>query len=1816
MLATISPLDTLRRAKALAEKADAGALFLTLRDLSLADPRYLHFRFLLAFIADHEIFGIASSWSHEDPNAAELGRLGEILWANTELFDRLRPAGTDQLVTSVLRGSLESHYLAAMAASRRALPDDGTAAWLQRLRLLILLRSIEAANAGIRREAHLLGACTQVRQICETTNSPKRAWLAEIVHEEEPFRGFVDETRYRCRQALSEPRADAAKRNFLNDLLALLDRDWRELPVEGAPLGGEIRVALKPVRVPAPDPFPLPLDDVPAEHAAIHAVTGEDEATSFTPVKADDALSTPAQRRQATGVVLQTLEETQYLRHSWHRLASNEEAALLSRIRELLSTGETAADKVGAALIYIAVLTSSSATSVVHLPIGADPGEDWTLDLRTGRLQRKPPRFAGRWRATPEGGSSALPWVQRLSKAWSFQLAEPMLAPLRGHGKRHTTLAGIWQAAAPGRSLDSWFAADFGKDQLARLTSPVLSTVMAQHVFESTHDHVLARLASSNTRTGLPAACAYSAYRAPELHQALHQVLASDLAQIVAPAEEDDTNAAGSELDLDIRRLRREIERVQRAVTAAAADPGRWVEHHNLLCSLCVLALLASTGARPVTSPFESRRWFDLEHKRVYVEDKRSGPTQGARLCVLADRARDLLVECYLPHLQRLRDAMAQAAPDAAVELNKLVSGADDCRLPLFFFLREQRTFDWSEVTESQLGWRCGIDWPLPWNLFRHLQATQLRRWGLDPEIRDALLAHGDRGAESHGDFSWRTPADDLETARPLVNRLVEELGFALPRAGSGPALSGHKFPSVKFSASRIFGRLARAEQRQRTHEAARASARADIRRELNDRPPDSLSADDWDAIARVMLIRDSGLPHSMASIRYEELEAFMAAQWHEQGVRPKLRRRYVPIAEGSSPFTEDSIGTEARLDVLRSEFDELAAKLQARRPLPVLAGCLAAIDLVLFSGAANFQALCALVCNQPSIRVVRFEDSFWFEWSYRGPWQDGRPVYRVPATARAAAWAVESRSNAKQLQSMPATPSALSDFGRAGTHDTSKQPRENFGQTLKRLCQLAAQTNALTLPGAVASFLNGRRQAPALPHADWVRAVRQAAPVLALASRENIDDAYEPAAFFAQHHRAVRRTAAGSELEKCRVLFGAVQDALKPSDMSNSARAVVVGRAAMASGFAVGDAPFVLAHYVWHLLTRKKQAGQGTLRASTVLRYWYSLSTGFLDAAAHANLSVIDDEEITELYAAIVDMAASSASGRSSVDASDARSRTLDQLHEFHEFARKTYGTEDPDWSEISPAEVAGIGRPGMVLREEYECALAVLLEGSKLDALDDERLAGAFVLIACARFGLRLGEAVGLHRSDWLDTAEAVVVLVRSNATRGLKTHRSKRQVPLVEPLNPMERAVIDEVMNRWLHRHGKNSNNPLLSDPGADTFEARKGSIGAMLLPLIKSVTLNDVSTIHHLRHSYANRVVALLTGHPAYRRLGGTDEQSLHARKLLLARSLADRRTLWAVARLLGHASPATTITSYLHCFDWLVPKPAHRAGPAYLLDPPAVIDLDKLPRDDAYVRREIPLVEDDSPSEPLLLRLMRYLRLRTVPISMEKAVRSARLSHVQAIGCDRAVDAAAMRWVESQGDPSERTSSLTQNIPLERWNALVDLVAAARSSTPGQHEILPKPQEWLPTVGRRRQIVLFEKEHFGWMRAFLQELDLGPDDCDLVYTEGLNEKVMRYLEDADLQDYRMTRRQRGGHFELDIAIFGELNHVAPDRVVVVPSGNAAATIKTTYELLTLWVVWICALYVSDPDAALAAHEPMNAALRPQAERPTRRRLPNH
>ncbi|HEY5580606.1 MAG TPA: hypothetical protein VIK56_05500, partial [Rhodoferax sp.] len=921
--------DPVSQLRSLAQTASAGALLQRLERLcnSSPDPKFIGS--IVPFIASEECAGILSEWSLDIRHATELDRLARACWIKPALMNALQPFGAAQLVKVRFHQKLDEQYLAAMAAARRTLPADETAAWIQRLRIYVLIRSLDALEASIPREQHLSSVCRTLRTVCESTGHPQHAWIKRLVGSARGYFEFQAETTIKCREALSKNDAPGGQ-TFYQALLAILEsRPWIALPSKGiAPLTEPLEPYIYGQNANTWLDLLPSLNDQPSGTEFSFTDIGGGSLIGFATQKTNKEDSHAKRQDAGNGLRLESLERSLFLRHSWHQLTAIEEASLLQRVEMLLKEASLE-DRFGAAVTLIAVLTSQTMHDVSKLSLTSKPTSNWHLDLQGGRLVRESPRFARRWRAQAMA-SEIQDWVHPLAQNWIYKLEPLVCKPIRAAQTTvpdAQTLGELWSRISSVRTLATWFNTRFTAcPGLARLTSPGVANAVAIQVFESTADHALAKLVASDQRSALPAACAYGAYRSPDVRSALGNYVAPGLATLIAPIVQVDLNCAGSELDLRLPILSSAITDLVKRVNGAA-KASSWVDHHNLLTALTVLALLASTGSRPVNSPFQSLAWINFEQKLLYVEDKISGPTQGSRICVLSDYAHDLLTTHYLPHLRRLAQSLRLVAPTFATELDKVLAADPEASLPLFLFVRAEPEFDWREVSESQLDVVCSFGWPLPWNLFRHLNATQLRHWGLHPEIRDALLGHADRDGESHGDFSLRVPADDMETARPLINKLQTDLGFIPLAPNVGPQISSNLTISNSLNQpDRRFGRQARAERRELTHSAARKLATQEIEIALDDRTVDLLSSDQLDIIARQMLHRADGMPHIMGSVRYEVFEELLATQWQKQGKHAQLRRRYVLTPPGRQLFTEDVVHAQERLDQFSAAFESFVA--------------------------------------------------------------------------------------------------------------------------------------------------------------------------------------------------------------------------------------------------------------------------------------------------------------------------------------------------------------------------------------------------------------------------------------------------------------------------------------------------------------------------------------------------------------------------------------------------------------------------------------------------------------------------------------------------------------------------------------------------------------------------------------------------------------------------------------------------------------------------------------------------------------------------
>jgi len=1745
---------------------------------------------ILRFLSQREAIETFEDWADESTLAPGMAALGRTLWSKAELQRAMIPYSDASTTKRIFGKEIKVQYPAALCATRRPLCEPDLAAWLHKLRCYLLLRSLDAESAGVAREHRLYRVSLTVRQAIDSVGDPALEWLAGLSHQALGLADFEVVTLRLVEAAIQDPKApeSAVRASFLKALKSLLqDEPWVPMEVVGwSPDTSATnfgRDAPQPSGHGSLSPNP-PRQSPPKQRQRI----GKRKTLTRA-------------RLEGESLRLQSAQASLHFAPDWDTCTQEEVAGLLRCLNGLLLSS-CVQDHFGAACCLIAVVTSQSAHGVRSVPFQACSDHAWHINAAKGVMRRRAPRRQKRWRATPTVIQQG--WAVPLENEWAYALSAPLRAALQSGLKCHEggrTLGEVWHALSPNLTLEAWINARLAEQvETQRLRSPALANILPAAILRTSGDAQVARLLSSDNRSALPAATAYFSVTGQQVHCALAGLDLSAWVSLVTPNPHDARNAAGSELDLLTPNLHRFIaDLLDRA--QAACDRADWVEGHNLLACVTTLVLLASTGARPVRAPFETLRWFCFQHKLVYLLDKVSGPTRGARLGVLSDWANDFLTQVYLPHLERLADALAVKCPDFSRELRALTCPTGQSKLPLLFVVRCVPEIDWMEMSEAALDEHCPLDQGLPWNLFRHWMSSGLNRHGLHPDVRDALMGHADFRLEAHGDNSPRTPIADLEQARAVINQLQEALPWRLiSLPASWPAPAKIDLAPQALDPKRSFGAQARAQRRAEGYQRAQDSALKEVLRWTQGRPANSFSADELESLARCMLFQGSR-PHPAASLRYEVFESWLQHHWEDSGRRAPLQHRYSVRREGQALFTEMALTARAQLEGFRAQFEAWCQEHQCNLRGPEVCATAAAIELVLLSRVAFMDPLKDVLCNTVErYIVVRMDQRDYLEWGFGADWVDGKPVYRLPISARAGAWLsncrAQSRRHRNALPAIPGSMLSLADWLQLGVKETEK--------LLERLVELQSQANSLELPGFIAAHLGGRRCASALPHRDWIRLVRSARPIeedvtsCAEATEQDAQQALDRfQAFVGTRTTTAEELPSRASRLRTQVLsILSEEQALLIRERVSKLHAV-----ACSSGFGQGDALFLLVHFIAHLLTRRpRSGGRPRLALSTSRRYAYSLMTPFVEALADCNILQSEPEELIERYqdaletwqvkpGAMPPSADGIAHGLDAQSATqetaDASRRTAAALKEFHEFIERSYGACGLDWAELALDGCVAAGRPGFIKELEVQSALQQLTRNLDVTQLDPLTLERAFVLVVCHRFGLRAREAIGLRFRDWIEQSGATLVAVVPHRLRSLKRLTSKRLVPLLEPLTALEESVIREVLLRWQRREGADHSKPLLVHFWPHERARSQELLCEPVRQALRSVTGSSSSTLHTLRHAYAMRMTALVLQLELPGETPRADPRAVRA--ALGLPNQVDRRALWAIARLLGHASPLSTVASYLNSVWLWHPTVNERAQgvTAPIPNERGRVNLDPLRLDPHYLDdacrlplTQWPLHLAQPPSQQLAARLQ-YLRQLRLNQSKQRACEVAGLTIAKADGLEKSMVLVGARL----DGPSKRSHAATGGWDILKACSANRLRVLIEDIDPDLRVPRSHLQNWVDMVGASRQIMLFEKEHFHQVRWFLEAFTALAGDVRLVHRTNVHPDLISWAEGAGLKPLLLPISQvskRDGTpvkgFQMDVARSGPHGTVHPERIALIPAHGGKLT--CSQEMLLMWIVW--------------------------------------
>lgn len=1769
---------------------------------------------LLRFASYRDTHDLLKVWAPERKLLGQLTLLSEQLVD----FPNIPLPTTSEPVHTQFVGQLDVNYLGVQFSTRRA-PNLRSKDQLKItcLRTWLLLKALDFAEAGHRADRSLNHLCTQLRMALDDRDDGKKlSWFLATIEPNLSLAQFENSLQF-CMEKLRASATGTAAENIrsIQFLLENRPRPEKMLTSEWLPplptFADQKDLHLEDT----------PWSDLPYPHKGPLILHGNDEEDELLAQEVDvDQEDTPPQAfQESRSIAFQSQEDQQYLPYSWNHLRSDELAMLREGIQLQLSSPDPKR-RLLAATTALAMCTRRSMRTVETIRISSSGDEQWQLDIDNQRLHRLPSRRAVRWRQD----ENTKDWVRPLSDLWVIELNPAIAETLQKAARENPqaqTVGQLWGLEDPPleTSFNRWCSETPG---LERVSSGLLVRQPEQAAFEKTLDHTFTRILTAPARAGIPGAGAYPSWTSTQVTQTLGLISASAGTMV---STSPDLNALGSELDPDDLLLRSALARAAQELDEVARVGTDWIANHNHLAAHGVLLLLASTGARPVASVFETILQFDLHQGLVYLEDKASRGDKdrtSGRLVPMVPEVLAFFSEIYLPHLRHLAEGVQSWLPDVSTEIELHLNGRGSEKLPLFFLFKRKPEFDWVEVSEASLRALGLIDWPLPLNLFRHRLATRLRTAGLDPELVDAQLGHAESGSETFSDVSPRCWSDERANWVQALNECMLPLEIKQPRLALIPIKKTELSPGyLPFQDEQLFGRAAREEQRAARKAAAERGAIADIERFINGRPIDSIAPTEWETLGRNMLLNEHNLRQPNATVRYQVFEDFVQREWRDHGRRPRLRKWIARMPKPQSVFLPNVIGVTQRLDAARVALDHVFSELS----WPVsksFAAQLAALDLCLYGQVSADKVIEGLASADTScIRLVLFDGCAYIEYSEWLDRVDNAPVQRFLLPSRSARYADLALSAGKSLEKMVPLPVNLGSIVEAlGAHWLEKATLSGL---LRSLSKDVRQENTLTLPGVVAGVLAGTLPSSALPWSDWIRVTtgqartnpkatdaetsetsvvkedelitpRTAIGVVSLRDREHSKVANRA---FLGEIRSVLNDYLLSRKQSQKTAEGEITRNIRTNSDTAARRHArsALERILKKPDPAVSVTVYALGTWVLHLLYRPYR--KGFLDAASIRRYMDALSHGFVSFGHCVDLADLDGDELTEFYRDILDGSKDGETNAADEGDNDEPAThkgrrnekyVLQRLEEFHRFASVRFGLESPDWAEIGDGAISSLSNPGTICEREYLQALQLLCPDPFSDGAKSVR--DAFVLLLAYRFGLRGGEVIGLRNKDWVNISGALVVIV-AGKHRQLKTRGSQRQVPLIERLTEQEQLIIHRWLAHWSTETGNDQTIPLFFDDKHRKQATEIQPIRARILTALRTATRNKRTTLHQTRHSFANRAFQYLVLEKKNEIWANHHNQNTEtgssAKLAVLSTGRATRRSSWALARLLGHASHSTTFGSYLHVhFDWasqcvsgLNPDRFEKIA---LRTTRSAIDLDKwivVPSNFQL----IPITSEHKHEICTPSRVLKYWRLRAQGYPSRAAADLNQLSPSDALKIETTLAEIGKRLSEND-DGDKLLSSISLPLALlgriqqHRWQPLIEFIQAREASA-----IAHPFRDYEPSqqIGRSRQLLLWSEDHFAQLRGFMQWMAFQDHQIDTFCPRKIDPKTVEWARTYGFAKLMNTHSAEGKKtIQIDLAVEKFDNRPAvihPSRVAAVI--NAATPIlKDNYEFFLIWAAF--------------------------------------
>lgn len=1730
---------------------------------------------ILEELSSHPAMRVLESSSSGSTAAQILLNLAQA-FVNHRNFPRdYRPAFRGHTAKKLLPKALRQLYFLALGVDVLPPPSSKHPDWLLHLRVWFYIHAIAQGLARNVQDNDLRSIAGHLRQACRDSED----WRTEFHKFYTPATALDTLDRwieYKCQLSIADEETFRQLSPAQQSLIRTLNRVARgeSNPDSSIPSPKTTHaISARPFRFWRPDtPEVETLDEsTPESGDGLRAQrhTDDDGSNDVAGADVEGIPSYTHQRLKADSVLLFNAEEMAFLPWSWQKPSPFEGHALQGWIQHNLASAYDA-EQFNGALAWIAVHTGRSLRRTLDIPLSSSVESDWTVNLTGKQLLRQPPTRLSSWTPRTE---DEYRWVQPVAPCLAIPLPPEIstcLARFLRKWPAGACLGDFWETSW-GQSAENWFI-KHAPDPIARLTPGMLANLLPQRLYEETEHATFARIVSSHPRSGLPGACAYSNWSLQEVQAGLDQTGGANSDSRPPPPP----IGAGSRLD-PLQSLLDEAVATMAKHVVALRNGNDVDAFHNAYTAYLCMQLWAATGARPVRDSFESIFHFDFEEDFVFIDDKASGNLRQGRLVPLPRDLARYLQRVYPRHLRAVASALVARNPSLAAEIHNMADRNPSGTMPYLFFLHTSTDTGWESVSESSVD-RLGIlDCPLPFNLFRQRLPKQLHRLGCDAELVDALLGHAEATLATHGDQSPRVWQEDMVQVRPMLERAYADMHFRWLRGWDGSGIRSNPLepaPSV-MGTKILFGRQARENKRKNTQLAAIRDARIQIELACAGRELTALTPDEFDTLSKNLLLNPLGLPRPTGYFRYQYLMRQLERAWHEQGKRVRLKKRYVRLTE-ESPFTDAAPGALALYRTLHESLQGAASSFPASRTSKANCAPLAAVILAIESRIASARLLQDIMTGK-NFRIVQYRREFHLEYARDLVSNDpDAPVARYATSAYVAALLDRVLDAKHSLKSdstqIPAELHAASECLVAAGHWQAGGTLVSF---IRSVCSVVDQVNAMSLPGIVAAFLAERLPSTSLPWREWVGLDK--GRILRIDGAAEVDVPVEEGGLPARATGGTKSISNDSESASrlAREFFTGIRAALSPEESNLPTNIGTEGRVTITSEVKktlldyrsqVSSAALLLGQWAFSLIHRRKNA-RNYVVVDTVKRYLGAVSPAFQDVGAEVDIFALDEEGMTEFYRDVLETRAKERPGY-----------VAGRLLDFHHWA-STQGIADPDWSELPLTADRNVVCPGLITESDYLSALALL--ESRPNCTTREARGMAFILLLCYRFGLRAAEALGMTRNDWIESSEGIVVLVRHHRFRRLKTPvQSRRQVPLVFKLSARERRLIRHWMNEHRAIYGDDHQAPMFSIAGEQKEIMPLRETTAVIRDALKLVSGNTNTTLHHARHTALNRVAcALLHIQPEpWRRLCNSDDPDAISRIILGGRQRTTRRIVWALRRYAGHGATNTLFRSYLHLMgDWAATLTVELRVKGNFRNLNHVIDLDSF---ETMPKPEMDLVNKMSPKvtrRPGSVHAIQVMRLLGRGLDTRDAADAV---GVPLQWAKRLVEALRDVACRSKGrndsqDTEAQMRAFLGRISESAWPRLRKFCQEREGVySEGQGSItVVSPEEKLAILqkilGERRQLVMWEQEHFAFVRRLVDFFDIPASKYHVYHSLRSTKEILTLATSFGFNPVSPKSTNRGPAYQIDsILVNGNFQN---QRCALVFQENGDYAIRNSIEL---------------------------------------------